>query len=184
MLTALRRIIDPDLGKDVVDCGFVRDLRIDRQSGGVDFTLRLTTPACPIKDDFRQKAEQYVGEIGWVQRVGVKMDADPPQPLTPNDGRSQGLSKVAHIIAVSSCKGGRHLLLAGHSPVSQSAQLQGSVPTILCAFYHQWSIYPAPGLFHRNTPCILYGTLCKSRWFSCSLGTQIAPRRPSVECCN
>ncbi|KAK9842847.1 hypothetical protein WJX74_003321 [Apatococcus lobatus] len=83
ILTALRRIIDPDLGKDVVDCGFVRDLRIDHQAGGVDFTLRLTTPACPVKDDFRKKAEQYVGEIG-----------------------SQGLSKVAHIIAVSSCKGG------------------------------------------------------------------------------
>ncbi|KAK9862485.1 hypothetical protein WJX84_007765 [Apatococcus fuscideae] len=106
ILTALRRIIDPDLGKDVVDCGFVRDLRIDHESGGVDFTLRLTTPACPIKEDFRQKAEEYVGEIEWVRRVGVKMDADPPQPLTPDDGRSQGLSKVAHIIAVSSCKGG------------------------------------------------------------------------------
>ncbi len=73
ILTALRRIIDPDLGKDVVDCGFVRDLRIDHKTGAVDFTLRLTTPACPVKDDFRKKAEQYVGEIGWVKQVGFQL---------------------------------------------------------------------------------------------------------------
>ena len=43
VLDALRRIIDPDFGADVVECGFVKDLRCS-PSGAVAFALELTTP--------------------------------------------------------------------------------------------------------------------------------------------
>jgi ATP-binding protein involved in chromosome partitioning len=48
ILSVLRTIEDPDLHKDIVTLGFVKDIRI--AGGEVDFTIELTTPACPVKD--------------------------------------------------------------------------------------------------------------------------------------
>jgi metal-sulfur cluster biosynthetic enzyme len=53
VLYALANIIDPDLGADIVACGFVKDLEIT--SGAVSFSLELTTPACPVKSEFEQQ---------------------------------------------------------------------------------------------------------------------------------
>lgn len=41
-------------------CGFVKDLEIDTASGAVAFKLELTTPACPVKDQFKREATAYV----------------------------------------------------------------------------------------------------------------------------
>ena len=54
ILSALSVIIDPDLGKDIVTLGFIKDLTI--KDGEVAFTIELTTPACPVKDLFKQQA--------------------------------------------------------------------------------------------------------------------------------
>ena len=48
VLQALRQVEDPDLHRDIVALGFVKDVRID--GGRVAFTIQLTTPACPVKD--------------------------------------------------------------------------------------------------------------------------------------
>ncbi|WIA29105.1 hypothetical protein OEZ86_011616 [Tetradesmus obliquus] len=106
VLSALRRIIDPDFGEDIVSCGFVKDLSIDQASGAVGFTLELTTPACPVKDQFKREATQYVQELPWVSSVEVKLTSQPAKPITADNGRPGGLKDVRHIIAVSSCKGG------------------------------------------------------------------------------
>ena len=74
-------------------------------AGRVSFRMQLTTPACPIKDEFERKARAYVETLEWVRQVDVTMDAQPPRPLVTDD-RPPGLQKVAHVIAVSSCKGG------------------------------------------------------------------------------
>ena len=58
VLDALRSVKDPDLHRDIVALGFVKDLKID--GGRVAFTIELTTPACPVKDAMRDQARAAV----------------------------------------------------------------------------------------------------------------------------
>ena len=54
VLDALRAVKDPDLNRDIVALKFVKNLRIE--AGRVAFTIELTTPACPVKDQMREQA--------------------------------------------------------------------------------------------------------------------------------
>jgi metal-sulfur cluster biosynthetic enzyme len=69
VLKALEAIIDPDFGMNIVECGFVKDLHIDADAGHVSFRLELTTPACPIKDEFEKQAYACLEALDWVQKV-------------------------------------------------------------------------------------------------------------------
>lgn len=102
VLNALRQIEDPDLHKDIVTLGFIKDLKID--GGAVSFRIVLTTPACPVKAEMESAAKELVGGLPGVTTVAVTMDAEVPK------GRGFGdkiaVEGVRNIIAVSSGKGG------------------------------------------------------------------------------
>ena len=49
VLDALRVVQDPDLHRDIVTLGFVKDIKIC--DGNVAFKVELTTPACPVASD-------------------------------------------------------------------------------------------------------------------------------------
>ncbi len=102
VLNALTSVIDPDLNKDIVSLGFVKNLSVN--DGKVSFTVELTTPACPLKASFKNLCEEAVGALDWVKSVEVNMSAKPRPAAKKSE--LNGLSKVARIVAVSSCKGG------------------------------------------------------------------------------
>src|SRR3954453_4859582 len=102
VLNSLRTIIDPDLRKDIVTLGFVRDLQIE--GGDVSFRIVLTTPACPVKEQMESQARQIVGALGGVQNVTVTMDAEVPQGRGIKN--NVAIPGVKNIVAVSSGKGG------------------------------------------------------------------------------
>jgi ATP-binding protein involved in chromosome partitioning len=102
VLDALRLVKDPDLHKDIVTLGFVKDLKIE--GGDVSFRIVLTTPACPVREQLQSQAEEVVRALPGVSAVRVTMDAEVPK------GRGLGekvtVPGVRNIVAVSSGKGG------------------------------------------------------------------------------
>ena len=104
VLDALGRIKDPDLGRDVVSLGMIKELDVSPQ-GQVSFTFELTTPACPVRDRFKSQAEDAVGEIPGVTGVEVRMTAN-VRPAFMRPKPSEVLPGVKQTIAVASGKGG------------------------------------------------------------------------------
>ena len=104
VLEALGGIKDPDLGRDVVSLGMIKELEVSPE-GKVSFTFELTTPACPVRDRFKSQAEDAVGGIAGVTGVEVRMTANVrPAFLRPKP--SEILPGVKQTIAVASGKGG------------------------------------------------------------------------------
>src|SRR5918999_637116 len=73
ILDALKVVRDPDLNRDIVSLGFIKNLTID--GGHVAFTIELTTPACPVKDQMRDQSRAAVMQVPGVAAVEVQMSA-------------------------------------------------------------------------------------------------------------
>ncbi len=101
VLDALRAVQDPDLHKDIVTLGFVKEVKI--AGGEVDFTVELTTPACPVKDQLKTEAEQRVLALPGVSAARAKMTAD--VRARGGFGRQQ-VPGIRNILAVGAGKGG------------------------------------------------------------------------------
>ncbi|HET9369729.1 MAG TPA: Mrp/NBP35 family ATP-binding protein [Vicinamibacterales bacterium] len=102
VLDALRAVKDPDLHKDIVALGFVKNLRIGDR---IAFTIELTTPACPVKDLMRDQARAAVEAIAGTGTVDIEMTASVRAVARPEAGRSP-VEGVKNIIAVGAGKGG------------------------------------------------------------------------------
>ena len=104
VLGVLSHIQDPDLGRDVVSLGMIKELEVSPQ-GKVSFTFELTTPACPVRDRFKSQAQDLVGDIPGVTAVEVRMTAN-VRPAFMRPKPSEILPGVKQTIAVASGKGG------------------------------------------------------------------------------
>lgn len=103
VLSALRAVKDPDLHRDIVTLNFVKDIKIS--GNDVSFTIELTTPACPVKDDLKAQAEQVVRKsFPDVKNVVVTMTASVTQRAAIQ--QAPILTGVKNTIAVASGKGG------------------------------------------------------------------------------
>jgi ATP-binding protein involved in chromosome partitioning len=111
ILAALSQIKDPDLGRDIVTLGFVKDVRI--AGGNVSFAIELTTPACPVRDELKEDAHRAVLLLPGVQRVEVRMGSKVRG--TSSEGKDRLAPLVKNVVPVGSGKGG-----VGKSTVSSN----------------------------------------------------------------
>ena len=103
VLQALKAVQDPDLHRDIVALNFVKNLKIAGKD--VSFALELTTPACPVRDQFKTDCERAIrSTIAEVGRVEVQMTSS--VATHTNQQKDLILPGVKNTIAVASGKGG------------------------------------------------------------------------------
>jgi ATP-binding protein involved in chromosome partitioning len=101
VLEALKNVEDPDLKKDLVTLGMIKDLEVGGKN--VSFTVVLTTPACPMKELIHKACVNAVLHfIDEEANVNVKMTSD----VSSRKSGGPLLPKVKNIIGVASGKGG------------------------------------------------------------------------------
>src|ERR1041385_3908515 len=101
IMTKLQTIEDPELHKDIVSMGMIKDLAIN--DGKVGFTLELTTPACPFNSEIEESVRNSMMDLG-IKDLDLKVTA------RVMEGRSISMDEllpgVKNILAVASGKGG------------------------------------------------------------------------------
>ena len=104
VLDALKVVQDPDLHKDIVSLGFIKELNIS--GGRVSFSIELTTPACPVKDLMRDQAHAAVSALPGVTAVDITMTASVRPTSGGGEGGRAAIPGVKNVIAVGAGKGG------------------------------------------------------------------------------
>jgi ATP-binding protein involved in chromosome partitioning len=101
VLAALGKVQEPELHRDLVSLGMIKDLGIDH--GKVSFAIQLTTPACPLRSQIEREARRAVEAVPGVAQVSIKMAA-----AVPDDGQVRGSIEfpIRNAVAVASGKGG------------------------------------------------------------------------------
>lgn len=100
VLAALRNVEDPDLKKDLVTLNMIKDLKI--QDKQVNFTLELTTPACPMKDMLKNACLNAIKHfVAADAEININITSRVTKPMDTSQ-----LNAIRNIILVSSGKGG------------------------------------------------------------------------------
>lgn len=112
ILETLRKVIDPELGHNIVELGMVRDLTLSFD-GEVSFTLALTIPTCPMKDHMAFNARQMLSTLPDVKKVKISFGAmsdderkvafGKARPILP---KLNAFNAIGRVVAVMSGKGG------------------------------------------------------------------------------
>ena len=181
VLKALATVQEPELGGDLVSRKMIRDLTIE--GARVAFTVELTTPACPLKDEIQARIEAALRPIG-AEEIEVAWGATVRRanPTTP-----QLLPGVKNIVAVASGKGGVGkttvsvnlavaLAQAGASVGLLDADITGpNIPMMIGA-----EGQPAASLAGKITPIEAHGVKVISIQFFLPEGQPVVWRGPLV----
>jgi ATP-binding protein involved in chromosome partitioning len=99
VLEALGKVLDPEIGKDLVSLGMIDNLEVVESK--VSFTINLTTPACPLKDEIQSSARTAVMAIDGVEDIEIEMGAKVPVGFQKSEHPN-----IKNVIAIASGKGG------------------------------------------------------------------------------
>lgn len=162
---ALHRVEDPELHLPLDEAGMLGDIELTR-SGTVKVTVRLTTPACPLKDRLGSDITSEVSQVAGVERVEVtftSMSEHERMTLAtrlrggmPTHGHPFGPDSTTKVYAIASGKGG-----VGKSTVTANLAValaqQGKRVGVLDADVWGYSI---PHLFGvRRAPIAIKGLM-------------------------
>lgn len=187
ILNALKNVEDPDLKKDIVTLGMVKNLMVDNNI--VRFQLELTTPACPLKEVLKNACVHAIKE--YVNKDAI-VEIEITSKVRSNIKKENStLRDVKHIIAVASGKGG-----VGKSTISANlalalqqtgarvglldADIYGPSQAIIFGVENEM---PGPGEFEgqkKMSPVLAYGIKLNSIGFMAREEQPIALRGPMV----
>lgn len=184
ILEALRHVKDPDLNRDIVSLGFVKDLKVC--DGVVSFAIELTTPACPVREQMKQEAYRQVMSVPGVRQVDIKMTSQVRGPGSRSEAKERLIPHVKNVVPVASGKGG-----VGKSTVSANLALalaqRGAKVGLMDADVYGPSIpaltgaVPAPGGSpNRFVPPVVHGVKVVSMGFFIRPGDAVIWRGPML----
>jgi ATP-binding protein involved in chromosome partitioning len=185
VLEALKNVDDPDLKKDLVTLGMIKDLEVNGKN--VNFTVVLTTPACPMKDMIHKACANAV--LHFVDKeaiVKVNMTAN---VTTGKNSSGPLLPKVKNIIAVASGKGGvgkstvasnlaAALAKQGASVGLVDADIYGPSQTIMFDVVHEKPMIKVIDGVNKIVPVESYGVKLLSIGFFADTSQAIVWRGP------
>lgn len=89
IIESLRKVIDPDLGVNIVDLGFVREVQVDGRQASLDVTL--TNPFCPLTTVIEDQMRNELVGRGVLEDFEVSWVFDPPwcPDQVSEEGREQ-----------------------------------------------------------------------------------------------
>jgi Mrp family chromosome partitioning ATPase len=112
ILDALKNVMDPELGRNIVEIGMIRDLKVSA-AGEVSFTLALTIPDCPMRDQIAREARKAAQGVPGVTKVDLTLGAMNDEERKAAIGSAQvalpklnPFNKIGQTIAILSGKGG------------------------------------------------------------------------------
>ncbi len=105
VLAALKGVMDPDLGVDLVTLKFVKDKDVTVDGGRVSVAIEAATPSPSKRDGLAARVREVVAAIPGVQEVSVTTSFVVKSVSAPEHGKPP-LPGVRNVIAVGAGKGG------------------------------------------------------------------------------
>lgn len=94
VLSALKKVIDPEIGFNIVDLGLIYNVSVEND-GTVKIDMTLSSPSCPLSGTILSWAESEVKKLIWVRDVNIELVWNPPWTI---ERASENVKKALGII--------------------------------------------------------------------------------------